>query len=55
MYGTAAIRIHIISVNLLTRLYQGSPQADIKAERMGVVWAEFATTSMDFLPTSKLN
>ena len=31
---------------------QGSPQADIKAERMGVVWAEFVTTSIDFLPTS---
>ena len=34
---------------------QGSPQANIKAERVGVVWAEFVTTSIDSLPTSKLN
>ena len=34
---------------------QGSPQAYIKAERVGVVWAEFLTTLIDFLPTSKLN
>ena len=34
---------------------QGSPQVDIKAEWMGVVWAEFVTTSIDFLPTPKLN
>ena len=33
---------------------QGSPRADIKAERVGVVLAEFVTTSIDFLPTSKL-
>ena len=32
---------------------QGSPQANIKAERAGVVWAEFVTTSIDSLPTSK--
>ena len=36
-------------------LKQGSPQADIEAEMVGVVWAEFMTTSTDFLPTSKLN
>ena len=34
---------------------RGSPQADIKAERVGMVWAEFVTTSIDSLPTSKLN
>ena len=28
---------------------QGYPQADIEAERIGVVWAEFV---IDFLPTS---
>ena len=27
---------------------KGSLQADIKAERVGVVWAEFVTTSIDF-------
>ena len=30
-------------------------QIIIKTERMGVVWAEFVTTSVDFPPTSKLN
>ena len=34
---------------------KGSPQADIKPERVGVVWAEFVTTLLDFLPTLKLN
>ena len=34
---------------------QGSPQPGIKAERLGVVWAEFVTTSIDSFPTSKLN
>ena len=34
---------------------QGSLQAGVKAERMGVVWAEFVTTSIDYFPTSKLN
>ena len=31
---------------------QGSPQANIKAEWVGVVWVESVTTSMDSLPTS---
>ena len=35
--------------------YQGSPLADIKAEWVGVFWAGFVTTSIDFLPISKLN
>ena len=34
---------------------QGSPQAGVKAERVGMVWAEFVTTSIDSFPTSKLN
>ena len=34
---------------------QGSPQAGIKADLVGVVWAEFVTTSVDSLTTSKLN
>ena len=34
---------------------QGSPQAEIKGELVGVVWVEFVTTPIDFLPTSKLN
>ena len=33
---------------------QGSPQAALKAECMGVVWLELAATSIDSLPTSKL-
>ena len=41
--------------SLTTRDIQGSPQPGIKAERVGVVWAEFVTTSIDSLPTSKLN
>ena len=35
--------------------YQGSPHADIKAECVGVVWAEILTTSIDSLLTSKIN
>ena len=27
----------------------------LKAERVDVVWAEFVTTSVDYLPTSTLN
>ena len=34
---------------------QGSPHTNIKAEWVGVVWAEFVATSIDSLPTSKLN
>ena len=35
---------------------QGSLQAAIEAEWVGVVWTEFVTTSIiDSLPTSKLN
>ena len=29
-------------------VHQGSPQAIIKAEWVGVGWAEFVTTSIDF-------
>ena len=39
----------------ISLLNQGSPQTDAKADWVGVVWAEFATTSIDLLPTSKLN
>ena len=43
--------IHIL-VNEHT--IQGSPQVDIKAKPVDVVWAEFVTTASDFLPTPKL-
>ena len=45
--------VHIVTV--LSPMIQGSPQAGVKAERVGVVWAEFVTTSIDSFPTSKLN
>ena len=35
--------------------YQSFAREAIKAECVGVVWAEFMTTSSDFLPTSKFN
>ena len=50
--------IHVIMIEYLSDhliIYQGSPQAGVKAERVGVVWAEFVTTSIDSFPTSKLN
>ena len=32
---------------------QGSPQAGIKAEGVGMVWVELVTTSIDSFPASK--
>ena len=46
---------HYGQIYILYVIVQGSPQASITAERVGVVWAEFMTTSIDSLPTSKLN
>ena len=35
-------------------ILQGSTRADNEAWLVGVVWAEFMDTSIDFLPTSVL-